>query len=181
MFTWDLFLQVGIYHSQLPSWNCFYFIPQIQVCYSSLFICLKVFIFLLIFSKEETAHLLFSSILIFVFNLFWLHWVSIVAHGLLVCVASLVVEHRLQARASVAAACRLSSCGSQAQLLLVMWDFPGPGIEPVFPALAGGFLSSVPPGKSSMLFYLHILVKFFSFLHVLNFSFISYGQKRCLI
>ena len=28
------------------------------------------------------------------------------------------------------------------------WDLPGPGIEPVSPALAGGFLSTVPPGKS---------------------------------
>ena len=29
-----------------------------------------------------------------------------------------------------------------------MWDPPGPGIEPVSPALAGGFLTTVPPGKS---------------------------------
>ena len=29
-----------------------------------------------------------------------------------------------------------------------MWDLPGPGIEPVFPALAGGFVTTVPPGKS---------------------------------
>ena len=29
-----------------------------------------------------------------------------------------------------------------------MWDLPGPGLEPVFPALAGGFLTTVPPGKS---------------------------------
>ena len=29
-----------------------------------------------------------------------------------------------------------------------MWDLPGPGLEPVSPALAGGFLTSVPPGKS---------------------------------
>ena len=28
-----------------------------------------------------------------------------------------------------------------------MWDFPGPGLEPVSPALAGGFLTSAPPGK----------------------------------
>ena len=30
-----------------------------------------------------------------------------------------------------------------------MWDLPGPGIEPVSPALAGGFLTTVPPGKPS--------------------------------
>ena len=29
-----------------------------------------------------------------------------------------------------------------------MWDLPGPGLEPMFPALAGGFLITVPPGKS---------------------------------
>ena len=29
-----------------------------------------------------------------------------------------------------------------------MWDLPGPGIEPMSPALAGGFLTIVPPGKS---------------------------------
>ena len=29
-----------------------------------------------------------------------------------------------------------------------MWDLPGPGLEPVFPALAGRFLTTSPPGKS---------------------------------
>ena len=29
-----------------------------------------------------------------------------------------------------------------------MWDLPGPGIEPVSPTLAGGFLTTAPPGKS---------------------------------
>ena len=29
-----------------------------------------------------------------------------------------------------------------------MWDLPGPGLEPVFPALTGGFLTTAPPGKS---------------------------------
>ena len=28
-----------------------------------------------------------------------------------------------------------------------MWDLPGPGVEPVSPALAGGFLTTAPPGK----------------------------------
>ena len=28
-----------------------------------------------------------------------------------------------------------------------MWDLPGPGLEPEFPALAGGFLTTAPPGK----------------------------------
>ena len=30
-----------------------------------------------------------------------------------------------------------------------MWDLSGPGLEPVSPALAGGFLTTAPPGKSS--------------------------------
>ena len=34
-----------------------------------------------------------------------------------------------------------------------MWDLTGPGIEPVSPALAGGFLTTASPGKPSMYFY----------------------------
>ena len=34
---------------------------------------------------------------------------------------------------------RLSSCGTRAELLCGVWDLPGPGLEPVSPALAGGF------------------------------------------
>ena len=54
--------------------------------------------------------------------------------------ASLVAEHRLQTR-------RLSSCGSQAQLLRGMWDPPRPGLEPMSPALAGRFSTTASPGK----------------------------------
>ena len=37
-----------------------------------------------------------------------------------------------------------------------MWDLPGPGLKPVSPALAGGFLTTAPPGKSLHLhFWLH--------------------------
>ena len=32
-----------------------------------------------------------------------------------------------------------------------MWDLPGPGLEPLSPALAGGFLTTAPPGKSQQL------------------------------
>ena len=64
----------------------------------------------------------------------------IAVRGPLTIVASLVVEHRLQAR-------RLSNCGSRAQLLHGMWDLPKPGLEPVSPALAGRFLTTAPPGK----------------------------------
>ena len=54
----------------------------------------------------------------------------------------------LGSRASVVVAHRLSSCGAQAQLLCGLWDLPGPGIEPVSPALTGRFLTSGPPGKA---------------------------------
>ena len=54
--------------------------------------------------------------------------------------ASPLAEHRLQTR-------RLSSCGTRAQLLRGMWDPPRPGLEPVSPALAGGLLTTAPPGK----------------------------------
>ena len=33
-----------------------------------------------------------------------------------------------------------------------MWDLPGPGIEPVSLALAGGFLTIGPPEKSLLFF-----------------------------
>ena len=33
-----------------------------------------------------------------------------------------------------------------------MWDLPGPGLEPVSPALAGGFLTTAPPGKPENIF-----------------------------
>ena len=65
---------------------------------------------------------------------------SIAVRGPLTVAASLVAEHRLQTR-------RLSSCGSRAQLLRDMWDLPRPGLEPVSPALAGGFSTTAPPGK----------------------------------
>ena len=39
------------------------------------------------------------------------------------------------------------SCGTQAWLPRRMWNLLGPGIEPVSPALTGGFLTTGPPGK----------------------------------
>ena len=30
-----------------------------------------------------------------------------------------------------------------------MWDLPGPGLEPMSSELAGGFLTTAPPGKTS--------------------------------
>ena len=38
-----------------------------------------------------------------------------------------------------------------------MWDLPGPGLKPVSPALAGGFLTTAPPGKYFQLCFGHEL------------------------
>ena len=76
----------------------------------------------------------------------------IAVRGPLTIVASLVAEHRLRT-------CRLSNCGSRAQLLRGMWDLPRPGLEPVSPALAGRFSTTAPPGKPwDRLFYSRIQV-----------------------
>ena len=64
-------------------------------------------------------------------------------------VVSLVAEHGLlSVRASVSVTLGLGS-GAWPQLSLGRWNLPGPGIKPMSPALAGRFLSTVPPGKSS--------------------------------
>ena len=53
-----------------------------------------------------------------------------------------------------------------------MWDLPGPGLEPVSPALAGRFLTTEPPGKS-------VGIKFFT----LSFSkvFIGIAPLTCML
>ena len=47
-----------------------------------------------------------------------------------------------------------SNHGTQALLLRGMWNLPGLGMEPVSLALAGGFLSTGPPGKSRLYSFL---------------------------
>ena len=56
---------------------------------------------------------------------------------------SLVVARRLTGCGTRAVERRLSGGGAHG-----MWDLPGPGLEPLSPALAGGFLTTAPPGKS---------------------------------
>ena len=110
----------------------------------------------------------------FLFVLFWLHWVFVAARGLSLVVASggysllwcagfslrwLLLLQSTGSRHAGFSSCgsralehRLSSCGAQAQLPRGMWDLPGPGLEPVSPALAGGFLTTAPPGKRPVVF-----------------------------
>ena len=46
------------------------------------------------------------------------------------------------------------SCGARAQLPHSIWNPPGTGIRPVFPAFAGGFPTTGPAGKSKNLCFL---------------------------
>ena len=59
--------------------------------------------------------------------------------------ASVVVARGFSSCGSWALERRLSSCGARASLLRSMWDLPRP--EPVSPALASRFLTTVPPGN----------------------------------
>lgn len=54
---------------------------------------------------------------------------------------------------------RARNRGAQAQLLCCVWTLPGLGMEPVSPAVEGGFLATAPPGKFpqfSLILDLHI-------------------------
>ena len=80
----------------------------------------------------------------------------VAANGLLTVEASLVAEHRLEA-------CRLSSCGIQTQLSCGMQNLLGPRINSTSPALAGGFLTTRPPGKSTYThFWISLSVDFYA-------------------
>ena len=74
-------------------------------------------------------------------------------HGFLTVVVSLV-EHGLSSCTMWLSSCgswalghRLNSCGARAKFLYGTWDLPRSGIEPVFPALAGGFFTTELPGE----------------------------------
>ena len=55
----------------------------------------------------------------------------------------------------------LSSCGAWAELLSSMWHLLKPGIEPMPPALAGRFLSTVPLGKSCFIpFHVQVISEY---------------------
>ena len=62
--------------------------------------------------------------------------------------ASVVVARGLSSCGSWALERRLSSCGTWTQVLHSIWDLHRPGTKSVSPALAGGFLTTAPPGKS---------------------------------
>ena len=120
--------------------------------------------------------------MIYIILFFWLRWVFIAARGLSLVASSggysslrctgfslrwllllrstgsrragsVVVAHGVSSCGSCAVEHRLSSCGARAQSLHGIWDLPGPGLEPMSPALAGGFLTTAPPGKSEDNFF----------------------------
>ena len=62
-------------------------------------------------------------------------WASGVAIPVLQSIGSVIVAHRL------------SSGGRWVLVALLLWDLPGPGVEPVSPALAGRFFTTEPRGK----------------------------------
>ena len=57
------------------------------------------------------------------------------------CCSSQALEHRL------------NSCGTWAESLRGMWGCPGQRIKSMFPALAGGFFTSQPPGKPWLILF----------------------------
>ena len=54
-----------------------------------------------------------------------------------------------------------------------MWDPPGPGLEPVSLALAGGFLTTAPPGKPVLAYFkcscCFVFQYLFRFIHILTY------------
>ena len=66
--------------------------------------------------------------------------------------ASLAATRGLSRCGSQALEHRLSSCGARSSCSMACWDLPGPGNEPVSPALAGGFFTTEPSGKPILLF-----------------------------
>ena len=113
-------------------------------------------------SNDPTQNFFYKFIYLFIY--LWLCWVFIAARGLSLAAASWgysllwcdgfsccrawALHAGFSSCGSQALQHTLSSCGSWAQLLHGMQDFPGPGLEPMSPALAGRFLTTALPGKS---------------------------------
>ena len=103
--------------------------------------------------------------MIFKKNLFylWLHWIFTAAHGLPPVAVSggysslrctgFSLRWPLPLRSTGSRPVGLSSCGARAQLLCGMWDLPRLGLEPMFPALAGGLPNTAPPRKPLIVDY----------------------------
>ena len=123
---------------------------------------------------------------------FWLRWVFVA-----VCRLSLVAASQdysslpctgsslqwlllLQSRGSRSIG--FSSCSSQVKLLWGLWDLPRPETKPVSPALAGGFLSTLPLGKSQVyLLWIMLLVSNLRTFAAPSSQIFPYFSSRCHI
>ena len=126
------------------------------------YLCLTVLALLLIFSNLQFIHpyQMVTSTSPYLFIYCWLHWIFVAA-----CRLSLVVSRAtlllgwmgfsrpwlLLWQSTDSRHAGFSSCGPQTLLLRGTWDCPRPGTEQS-PALAGGFLSTIPPGQSQSAF-----------------------------
>ena len=107
----------------------------------------------------------------------------VAVRGLLIMVASLVAEHQLQEHAG------FSSCGSWAQQLwlaglVAPWHVGSsrPGLKPMSPAFAGGFPTTAPPGKPSMMIIIMFTLNIYcmdSGPDHLGFNFVSITSQPC--
>ena len=83
---------------------------------------------------------------------FWMQWVFVVECGLSLVAASggysLLGCVGFSCGAWALLVWFSVSCGAQTYLLHVMWGLSGPDFKTVSPPLAGGFHSTVLPGKS---------------------------------
>ena len=75
---------------------------------------------------------------------------------LLVAAPGLLIVVTLLSRGTGSGCAGISSCGAWASFPWGMWNLSKPGMESVFPALAGWFLSTVPPGKYQCSFCLFV-------------------------
>ena len=136
--------------------------PLASNCTSSYYVSCK---FLLISPHTTQAwpHLDSKQCVILLFIHFWSRWVFAAALRLsLVVVSGATLRCATQASHSGGfSCCGVHALGAWASLVVThgllfardTWTLPGPGIEPMSSALAGGFLATVPPGKSHTLFY----------------------------
>ena len=68
---------------------------------------------------------------------------------------------------------RFNSHGAPPYLLRSMWDSPGSGIEPVSPALAGGFFTTETPREPGFMHFLSMSVSLEICLPILGLSVMS--------
>ena len=107
-----------------------------------------------------------SLLCMYVCMYFCLCWVSVALHGFLQLqgVGPALQLRGLGSSLQCSSSCGAQVLGAQAQLRQGRWDLPRPGTEHslcrTFPTLAGGFLTTRPPGKSPSLSFFLFLIKF---------------------